>query len=201
MAVAFSPDGQSVVSSGMESALFWWDPKTGKRIRQQGGHGRPVHEICFSPDGKRLASASSDMTVRLWDGATGKPLQTLNVGCVAYAVAISPDGKQVAVGGFDGLVSLWDALAGKQLATLLSLPPDTHGEDWLALTPSGFLDTSHALVNVGRWRIGSREVRSNEIWPVLARPERVAQAIRGEKVSPPIWPATDGAKNVRKGTP
>ena len=53
MAVAFSPDGKSVVSSGFETGIYWWNPQTGEKVKTQGGHGIADHELAFSKDGKR----------------------------------------------------------------------------------------------------------------------------------------------------
>jgi WD40 repeat protein len=175
LAVAVSPDGKSVVSSGFEPALAWWNPQTGERVRTQGGHGSAVHEICFSKDGKLVASAGADRTVRLWDGGSGAAVRTLAVGSVAYATAISPDGKLVASGSFDGLVRLWHAPTGRLLLTLLALP-----SDWLAVTPEGYAVGSPALTSQGQWRMGSQAVEASAAWKALGKPDALARAAHGE---------------------
>jgi uncharacterized protein with WD repeat len=187
LAVAFSPDGKRVVSSGFESALYWWNAQTGQRLPIKGGHSIAVHELCFSKDGKLLVSAGADRTVRLWNGLTGAPLRALPVGSVVYATAISPDGKLIASGSFDGLVRLWQAGTGRQLATLLSLPAQGAGHDWLAVTPEGYAAGSAGLTALARWHMANQAVAPAEVWGFLKRPESVARALRGEALALPSF--------------
>jgi len=71
--VAFSPDGQRIVSGSADTTVRLWDAATGRPVGQPlTGHTDPVWSVAFSPDGKRIASGSQDQTVRLWDAATGK---------------------------------------------------------------------------------------------------------------------------------
>lgn len=187
LTVAVSPDGKHVVSSGFQPALGWWDPTTGQRVRNQGGHGVAVHEICFSKDGKLAASAGADRTVRLWNGTTGTAQQTLPAGSIAYAVALSPDAQRVAAGCFDGMVRIWDTATARQLVTLLALPPDGDRYDWLALTPEGYASGSLGLNSLGQWRMGGQPVAADTVWKALRKPDAVAKAVRGEKLSPPAF--------------
>jgi WD40 repeat protein len=189
LAVAVSPDGQRVVSSGFESALHWWDARTGAKIKPkaQGGHSVAVNELAFSKDGKVLVSAGADGTVRVWDGTSGGPLRSLRVGSLVYAVAISPDGKRIASGSFDGLVRLWDQASGRHLLTLLSLPAHGGEADWLALTPEGYATGSPGVEALGRWQMAGREAASARAWEALRQPAAVLRALRGEAVPAPVF--------------
>jgi WD40 repeat protein len=117
--VAFSPDGNKIVTGDEDGALLLWDlknptnePKTLK------GHTRSVNSIAFSPDGKTLASASSDKTVILWD-LNNKNLKPTKRKVLTHhqegvvSIAFSPDGNQLVSAGNDKIninmnVALWD---------------------------------------------------------------------------------------------
>jgi WD40 repeat protein len=181
LTVAFSPDGRSLVSSGHEAGIHWWNPQTAERVRLQGGHGVAVHELCFSKDGQLLASAGGDGTARLWDGASGAPVRTLAVGAVTYAVALSPDARFAATGSFDGLVRLWDVKDGRLLVTLLSCAGPGDQAAWVALTPEGYAQAGGAVTPA--WRVNG-QAAPDALGKDLAQPALVARALRGEPLPP-----------------
>jgi hypothetical protein len=185
LAVAVGVDGQ-VVSSGYEAGLYWWNSKTGERVRVQGGHGVAVHELAFSRDGKVLLSAGADGTMRTWETGAGAPLKTMSVGSLVYACAIHPDGKLAASGSFDGLVRLWDTSSGRQLVTLLALPNRDNQLGWLALTPEGYLAGTPELLASGAWQVGNNKVEGDKLLKAVVQPANVVKAVKGETLTPPV---------------
>jgi WD40 repeat protein len=111
--VAFSPDGNRIVSASFDNTVRLWDVASGKQIGQPlVGHTDWVTAVAFSPDGKRIASTGADYTVRLWDVASGKQIGQPLVGHTEWvgAVAFSPDGTRIASASSDTTVRLWDAV-------------------------------------------------------------------------------------------
>lgn len=113
-AVAFSPDGQTVLTGSNDKTVRLWGARTGQARGEPLVHPEIVRAVAFSPDGQTVLTGSYDNTVRLWDVRTDqvriKPL--LHEDSVG-AVAFSPDGKLVLTGSEDHLARLWDARTGK----------------------------------------------------------------------------------------
>jgi WD40 repeat protein len=66
VAVAFSPDGQTVANAVTDNTVRLVTVKNGE-LPTLKGHARAVIAVAFSPDGRTVASASVDKTVKLWD--------------------------------------------------------------------------------------------------------------------------------------
>lgn len=124
-AIAFSPDGKTLVSASWDRTVRLWDVATGKEMRAFIGHQAQVECVAFSPDGKQIASAGWDRTLRLWDVATGKEIRQIGEHPDGIlAIAFSPDGQTLASGNQDqknqsGTLHLWDVATGHRVHRLL----------------------------------------------------------------------------------
>lgn len=115
-ALAFSSDGNTLISGGCEGKLFWWpildaEPKP---IRTIDAHAGWIRAVDRSPDGTVLASVGNDTLVKLWSIATGEKIAELpGHERHIYSVLFHPDGKHLLTGDLMGKLHLWDIEARK----------------------------------------------------------------------------------------
>ena len=119
LAVAFSPDGKTLVSGSRDATIKYWDTATGALLRTLTDQTGDVYDIAFSPDGEMLASGGKDNGIKLRDAQSGQVIRTLEGHTdIVRSIAFSPDGKTLASSSVDLTVRLWDVATGKLLHTL-----------------------------------------------------------------------------------
>jgi WD40 repeat protein len=98
-ALAFTPDGQTLITS-QGTPVRVWDLDSGVVRLELGEPGRIIESIALSPDGRTLAGGLWDSSVRLWELATGweRGRYDFRLGRI-FAVAVAPDGMTAAAGG------------------------------------------------------------------------------------------------------
>ncbi|KAF5347138.1 hypothetical protein D9757_015069 [Collybiopsis confluens] len=136
--VAFSPDGQQVVSGSYDQTVRIWYLQTGQQIGAPlRGHTGAVTSVAFSPDGQQGVSGSYDQTVRIWDVLTGQQIGNPLHGHTSQvtSVAFSPDGQQVVSGSDDETLRRWNVQTGQQVAD--PLHGHTSGVTSVAFSPDG----------------------------------------------------------------
>ncbi|MEB3339440.1 serine/threonine-protein kinase [Okeania sp.] len=141
--VAFSIDGQNLVSGGEDNNIKVWSLGTGNAPQILGGwmfsHSGWVQAIAFSPDGQLLVSGSNDNAIKIWNLGTGKLMRTLgnwfgqDWGAV-QAIAISKDGQILASGHGDKTVKVWYLNSGKMRGFLKG---HTAWIESVAISPDG----------------------------------------------------------------
>ena len=133
--VAFSPDGERIVSGSNDRTLRMWDARTSQEILTFTGHSGSVLCAVFRRDGTQIVSGSADETLKVWDATTGQELRNLS-GHTNFinTVAISGDGRQIVSGSGDHTLKVWDAMTAKEILTLAG---HTGSVNSVAFSPDG----------------------------------------------------------------
>jgi WD40 repeat protein len=148
--VAYTPDGNTLISCGANARLRFWDTVTWKEKRRLWAG---AYAVALAPDGKRMAAVGYGKKLRVWDSSTGADIckvvsteaQHGAVFCQKGNALVSidwrPPGQDTSAHGTAHVI-LWDVMAGK-LIRQVSLP-DVQPQS-LALTP----DDRMAIVGDG----------------------------------------------------
>ncbi|MBD2440278.1 AAA-like domain-containing protein [Nostoc sp. FACHB-110] len=113
--IAFSPDGNQIISGGADCKLSFWSIN-GALLKEIDAHRSFIEDVCFSPYGQMIATASRDKTVKLWN-YTGECLKILEGHSDrVWQVCFSPDATKLASASSDKTIKIWD-LDGNLLKT------------------------------------------------------------------------------------
>jgi predicted nucleic acid-binding Zn-ribbon protein len=121
-AVAFSPDGEQLASSGYHEVLVW-NAADGGLIRRISNLAERVHDIEYSADGAQIAVASGTPgqlgEVKVFSAADGNLIRTLvRSRDSVFALAFSPDGSKLACAGADRSISVVNPASGEVLVRI-----------------------------------------------------------------------------------
>ncbi|EEB05556.1 U3 snoRNP-associated protein Utp1 [Schizosaccharomyces japonicus yFS275] len=119
--LAYSPDGQRVVTSADDGKLKLWDLHSGFSIVTFTQHTAAVTGICFAKRGNVLFSSSLDGSVRAWDLIRYRNFRTFTAPSrVQFScVAVDPAGEIVCAGSQDTFeIYMWSVQTGQLLERL-----------------------------------------------------------------------------------
>ncbi|MGV9308867.1 caspase, EACC1-associated type [Nonomuraea sp. NPDC003727] len=136
-AVAVSPDGRTIATSGRRSRAYLWNIE-GARPRplaDLAGHASGVKAVAFSGDGRLLATAGGDGRTIVWEVGEGAPVQRAVVGAGTggiVAAAFDPVTSDLVTADSDGRTVLWGTARLRPPAVLARVPRPDVGRGVLA---------------------------------------------------------------------
>ncbi|HEX2475328.1 MAG TPA: protein kinase [Lacipirellulaceae bacterium] len=163
--VAFSPNGQLLVSGSEDNSVRLWDVASGAALKSLRGHSRAVRSAMFSPDGSRILSGGEDQSVRIWNVGDYEEVRVLHATVFSghedavLGARFSHDGKQIVTASRDRTASLWDAASGKPLRRF------DEGHEFLISGAAFFPDGKHMATGAGD--------NSVRIWDLTTGTEKV----------------------------
>lgn len=129
--IAWSPDGEAIVTSGDDGIVTFWNPATGTMTSRY-NLATPVSSLSFAPDGKRLFVGCFTVGVRVVDRASGA-VTTLHAERGAEPVRLAAASGGRVVVGRTRRVEVWGP-DGTVLGEAARTPREV---TWVAVSPDG----------------------------------------------------------------
>ena len=150
--IAYSPDGQRIVSGAKCNTLRVWDAiYGGENLLKIPTYVSGTNAVAYTPDGSQIISGGDERMIRLWKSGRQAFItslvseQTRSIDSLQY----SGDGSQLAVGSYDGTVSIWDTFTQKRIHHIKAF---TNQVSTVAFSPdkqriaAGGYNTSHVRI-------------------------------------------------------
>ncbi|MCB9744583.1 MAG: CHAT domain-containing protein [Alphaproteobacteria bacterium] len=196
--VAFSPDGQTILTGSDDNTARLWRALDGAPIGEPMEHKDSVQAVAFSPDGQTILTGSRDNTARLWRAQDGAPIgQPMKHEDPVVAVAFSPDGQTILTGSRDNTARLWRAQDGAPIGE-----PMEHEDSVVAVafSPDGQTLLTGSGDNTAKlWRahdgapIGKPMEHEGHVRAVAFAPDGQTLLTGSEDHTARLWRAQDGA--------
>jgi WD40 repeat protein len=203
-AVAFAPNGRTLISGSVDRTLKIWDASSGQALKTLSGDTEAISSVAYLPNGKRIVSGSFDRSVVIWDADTGEAIRTLRseqtysweVPPAVWSVAVSPDGTRIVSGSADSNIKVWSAATGELLRVL-------HGHSDVVtsvayfpngkMVVSGSKDGTVRIWDADTWQnLQMFTNQTGQILSVAVAPDGKRIAASGNANSVSIWNVTTG---------
>jgi serine/threonine protein kinase/WD40 repeat protein len=167
LAIAFSPDGSTLVSSGPDQSVKFWDLNTNELLRAIETRSY-ITDIQFSPDGRRLAVSDSLRGFCVLDASSLTELGGLRSEPQHVSKLAMYRDEILATAGGDDRIVLWDMESGNRLDTLVGHEGDVRD---MAFSHDGMsLASSAADGTLRLWPVGQivreakERIASSQSW-------------------------------------
>lgn len=220
-ALAFSPDGKSLVVGGHHE-LTVWDFENAKLLKRVATRSERAYAMLYLPDGKLVVAGGrpgQEGDVRIYDiTVAGKETagvqrldgisdpkvmikQLVEVDDSVLCLALSTDGKSLASGGCDRTIRVWDLASGKLEQTI-----ENHA-DWVM--GISFSRDDKFLFSAGRdktakvWSLATKESvltfpdHQNVVYGVASKSDGKAGISAGADRQVRTWNSSGEAKQIK----
>lgn len=117
-ALAFSPNGQILISQSIDKIIFW-DIATYNPIRTLTVPDERINTIALSPDGQTLAGAT-EKRIYLWNTNTGTIKHTMEASLEYSWITFSPNGQFLLQREDFNPIHIWDVNAGTYVKSIFA---------------------------------------------------------------------------------
>jgi WD40 repeat protein len=186
--VAWSPDGQRLVTGSADSTARIWEVASGRSLHILRGHTGQVWSVAWSPEGDQVATGGADATVKVWQVSNDREPRTLTGHKDrVMSVGWSPDAKWLRTASHDGTARVWEAASGREHQSFKGHADPLWSAVW---TPDGQqLATASADGTVRVWDVAS----SQDLRKLEGHKDRVtsvAWSPDGQRLATVSWDGT-----------
>ena len=194
--VAFSPNGQLIVTASEDASLILWQVQGGNQERKIIASGG-VTCVDFSSNNLALAAGSWDGNVGLWQVSNGNLLRVMKENdYVIEDVEFSPDSSLLAAASDDNSILIWRVSDGSLVRTLQH---HTAPVRRVAFSPDGTLLASASEDHtIGLWRVSDGNLlrtlqgHSETVKGVAFSPDGSLLASGSDDGTLRLWQVIDG---------
>jgi len=186
-AVAFSPDGQLLVSGSAEALKFW--DRDGSLLKTIDFHNEPIYIMDYSSDGTQIAVGTNSGTIKLLN-FEGEVLNTLEGHSTAvWDLAFSTNCEHLVTASQDGVIKLWHegqltkTIKNRGEAKLHAIDITADGDRVV----SGWTDGTVKYWDAKGTLINSFKAHEGIIWNVALNPITNVLATAGEDGTIRFW--------------
>jgi WD40 repeat protein len=117
LAIAFRPDGRTILSTGEDGTVRFWSVETGALQQTLEAHAGPIRSLAVATGGDQFATGGDDGAIRIWSPGSRSPVRSWDArqGSIRR-VRYSPNGKIIVSSGLG--VRLWDTTQGTPVLKL-----------------------------------------------------------------------------------
>jgi hypothetical protein len=116
---AISPDGNFLVTSGLDNTVTIWKYGTNQLVSRIETQGIRINSLVYSPDSTSIAGAGVDGNIYYWNALDGSLLHVFEgTGSSIRTLQISPDGQMIVAGSEDKTISLWNVSSGVRFISI-----------------------------------------------------------------------------------
>jgi WD40 repeat protein len=154
--VAFSPDGERLVTDGTAHDVYVWDISPSQELWTSQVASAGTSRLAMNLGGEYIVSGDNFGGIVLLEAASGEQLwASQGHEDAVYGLSFSKDGTQLATGAGDGTVVIWDTETGDILTQWIAHDTDMNDCE---LSPDGDrLATSSFDQSIKMWEISTGE--------------------------------------------
>jgi WD40 repeat protein len=168
--IAFSSDGQRLVSGSWDRSVKSWDVATGHELSAIASKVTGIQASALSHDGRLIAAEDASNDIRIWNATTGGEVRAIKGDrppwdeSWVYSIAFSPDDSLLAAALDNKTVRLWNVNSGRVVRDFVASSREVI---YAAFSPNG------------RWLATGGDARTIEIWDTATG--KVSKTLKGHK--------------------